>query len=343
MKLYSFLYQPQVKKHLTIILTGFLLGALLYLFVSYTADRKGVILILSGLDGILLAYLVLYIMKWLNTSIPWKKQLGFRLFSGVFIVAITLFLMAWGSIYLFWLINQEASFLELHGELLLKLGILLFTASLLFNIIYFAVYSYNHYVRGQLMNLQLERKQTELQLSALKSQLSPHFLFNSVNAISSLVYTDIEKAETFVRKLALLYEFILNNYENKLITVKDELSFVKSYLFLLRTRLGDETIDFNVALPEEVLQTKIPPLTLQILVENAVKHNQVSTSKKLKINIDVSEQKIRVSNTKTSPPKQVTSFKIGLKNIVSRYQVLANKKIKIVNDDQFTVYLPYIE
>ena len=343
MKLYQFLDQPKVKKQLTIIFTGFLLGLLAYLFIVYTEDRDNIALILSGALGVIIAYLATLLSKWLNKLIPWKTHTGLRLLTGTFSVAIIAILIWLLGIYGFgFLKNGNDHFWDNYGESLLKLIILLFTISLIYNIIYFAIYSYYQYAKGQLQSIQLERKQTALQLEALKSRLSPHFLFNSINTVSSLLFKDLTKAELFIRKLAYSYQYTLNNYENRLVTVEEELTFVNSYVFLVKTRFGNH-LSFDVELSEDVLKTKIPPLTLQILVENAVKHNQMSESQKLNIKISTVKDQINVSNNKTSSPNRIESFKIGLNNITSRYRLLVNKKIEIIDSDQFTVRLPYIE
>ncbi|NAS30645.1 hypothetical protein GTQ40_06655 [Flavobacteriaceae bacterium R38] len=342
MKLYQFLDQPKVRKHLTIIFTGFLLGFLIYLFLVYTEDRNTLALVLSGFIGVVVAYLATVFSKWLNKLISWKAHTGLRLLTGTFSVTIIAFLIWLLGIYgLTFLTHKSDNFWEDYWEHLLKLVILLFSISLIYNIIYFAIYSYYQYVKGQLQSVQLERKQTALQLEALKSQLSPHFLFNSINTVSSLLFKDVTKAALFIRKLAYSYQYTLNNYENQLVTVEEELTFVNSYVFLVKTRFGNH-LSFDAELPEDVLTTKIPPLTLQILVENAVKHNQMSESQKLNIKIATEKDQISISNNKTIVPNRVESFKIGLNNITSRYRLLVNKKIEIINDDQFIVRLPYI-
>jgi len=343
MKLYNFLDQPKVKKQLTIIFTGFLLGLLTYLFIVYTEDRNKITLILPGFLGVLIAYVVNIFSKKLNLFISWERQAGLRLLTGISSVTVISFFICFLGIYGYEFLNKSNhDFWDRYEEYLLKLSILLFSIAMIYNIIYFAIYSYRQYVKGQLYAIQLERKQTALQLAALKAQLSPHFLFNSINTVSSLLFKDITKAACFIRKLAYSYQYTLNNYKNKLVTVGEELTFVNSYVFLVKTRFGNH-LSFDVELSEDILNTKIPPLTLQILVENAVKHNQMSASQKLNIKINATKHQISVSNNKTSAPNRVESFKIGLNNIASRYQLLVNKKITIIDNDQFTVHLPPIK
>lgn len=339
------IYQPSsiVKKYFTIILVGFILGMLTYSFLGFTQEEDNTRLLwLSGLLGIIIAYINTVFNEVFNKFISWKKYTGFRLLIGVLSNTIISFLFISVVLYGYTFIkNAQISFIEDYSEILLKLVILIFFASLVYTIIYFAIHSYYQYAKGQIIALQLERKQTELQLTALKSQLSPHFLFNSVNTISSLLFSDVKKAELFIRELAKSYQYILNKYESKWLTVEEELRFVNSYHFLLRTRFNDR-INLEIRLPDWVLKSKIPPLALQMLIENAVKHNQMTSSEVLKIVITCDTHNISVSNNKTVKPKGVDSFKIGLGNIKLRYDLIFNKAIEVIDDEQFTVKLPIV-
>ena len=165
------------------------------------------------------------------------------------------------------LLGANHSFFSNRDEMvLLKMAVLLFCVVLVYNIVYFAFYSYQQYVRGQLLTSQISRRQTGLQLAALKSQLSPHFLFNCLNALSSLISKDIESAEKFIRSLARSYNYPLKTYQNTLVKVSEEMEFVQSYYFLMKTRFKEQ-ITLISDIPQSVLDTRIPPLTLQMLVE----------------------------------------------------------------------------
>lgn len=335
---------PIVKKYFTIIFTGFVLGILTYSFFGFSSEKENAKLVFaSGCLGIGIAYIVSVLDEMLNRYIPWKKNTGLRLLMGILFNAFVAFIIIYAALYgYFSLENQETPFAEQYNEILLKLAILLFFVSLIYNVVYFAIHSYHQYAKGQIMKLQAERKQTELQLTALKLQLSPHFLFNSMNTISSLIYSDIKKAEVFIRELAKSYQYTLNKYEDKWLNVEEELQFVNSYYFLLRTRFNDR-IHLKILLSDSVLRTKIPPLSLQMLLENIVKHNQLTDSQIVEVVIKNDHNYIEISNNKTAYPKRVDSFKIGLSNIRSRYELLFDKKIEIIDDERFTVKLPIIK
>jgi LytS/YehU family sensor histidine kinase len=223
----------------------------------------------------------------------------------------------------------------------MKLGIVLLILVLIIEIIYFALYSYYSYTSFQIETVRQERKQIELQFKALKSQLSPHFLFNSLNTISSLVFKDKTKAEGFIRKLAEMYQYTLQSYQTQLISLREELDFVNSYQYLLQTRFGTK-FQCTIEIDEELLASHIPPLTLQMLLENAVKHNVLSEEDPLKVQVTSDKKYIIVKNNITKKPQKVSSFQIGLKNINARYLLLREEGIAVSNGESFEVKIPLI-
>jgi LytS/YehU family sensor histidine kinase len=241
------------------------------------------------------------------------------------------------SPHIFW---QGLTFED--ADLIWKVIILLLIFIFIYNVIYALLYSYQHYAVAQIENLQNERKQLELQFQALKGQLSPHYLFNSLNTISSLLYKDVQSAEQFIRRLVQTYQYILATQNKKYVLLGDELDFVRSYYYLLRIRF-EQQLTLEINLPSNMLKSKIPPLTIQILVENAVKHNMVTNDKSLFIYITGHDSTyIKVVNTKTAVLSGHESFKVGLENIRKRYAYITDKKIIISDDDKFSVSLPVI-
>jgi LytS/YehU family sensor histidine kinase len=176
----------------------------------------------------------------------------------------------------------------------------------------------------------------------LKSQLSPHYLFNSLNTISSLIHKDKGSAEEFIRRLADTYTYILRTHKQPLVTIREEIEFVKAYYYLLCVRYR-EGLKLDLNIPDQLLVAKVPPMTLQILVENAIKHNVFSKDEPLNIYIGVIDNTtIRVINNKTAQPTSVTSTKIGLNNIEMRYSYFTRNKIKIANGANFEVNVPIL-
>jgi two-component system LytT family sensor kinase len=192
--------------------------------------------------------------------------------------------------------------------------------------------------RGLLELEQLKQAKLQANLSSLKEQLSPHFLFNTFSTLSAL--TKEQNVKDYVEKMAIVYRYLLDYDKHDLATLQQELSFIDSYLYLIKIRL-EEAIKINIDISEQVLMNTIPPLTLQLLIENAIKHNITSLSKPLIINIYTKGLELVVSN-KLQPKLSVQpSSGIGLNNIAQRYQLLFGKEIKIETDQEmFTVKLP---
>lgn len=210
--------------------------------------------------------------------------------------------------------------------------------------IYEGVFFFSHWRMSVIETEELKKANLQSQFESLKNQVSPHFLFNSLNTLSSLIEENPETAIRFVNQLSKVYRYLLQSNEKELTTIKDELEFLDSYIFLLKTRFG-EGLNFKVILPEEYLNSLIPPLTLQILVENAVKHNVVAAAKPLSIELRCNnEDIICVSNNKQKKIINVTSHGLGLANISAKYKLL-NKPAIQVNDglDEFIVSLPIIK
>ncbi|UOY06599.1 histidine kinase [Muricauda sp. SCSIO 64092] len=337
------LYQPTMKKHLSLFGIGFVLGALTFGFVNFEQSQRLGQLILSGVLGVLVAYLVFFSNGPLNRLLAWKKNTGIRLLLGILWNMVSTYGIVFICVGLYGYFTMGRPFLNsMDLETRLELGILLFCAAVIYNIAYFAFYSYDQYTTAQFLELRTERRQAELQLAALKSQLSPHFLFNCINSLSVLFHDHTEKAETFIRSMAKSYRYTLDNHSTSLISIREELAFVESYAFLLKTRFGDG-FRLQVGLDANHLQSKIPPLTLQILVENAVKHNTVTKANPIKVTITGNEDFITITNTKIRKRQSAPSTGIGLKNITGRYGILSNAKIKIEDNTHFMVNLPLLK
>ena len=215
------------------------------------------------------------------------------------------------------------------------------TAVLFFNLADFGSFLNERY-RKSLAEMERFRKEiAENQFEMLKLQLNPHFLFNSLNTLSSLVYEDASKASDFIRKLSDVYRYVLDNRNRELVPLSEEMEFIRSFTYLLGLRFQG-MIEFVYDIDEQDLERKIAPMTLQLLVENAVKHNVVSRQKPLKIRIFSGKSYIKVSNN-FQPKADQKGSGMGLKNISSRYTFLSKRKVVIRNDAEiFEVIIPLI-
>ena len=317
---------------------GALTGVLLYGYLAFSEPELPPLTvktaIICGLAGIVIALTLWRLSMWLNAAFPWRRSISLRMLLGVLTSWTILALLVVGPFH-FWVMSQ--------GQLTIKLLIILGIAGLVFNVLYFAVYSYIHFSQTQLQFIENERRQLGLQLDALRSQLSPHFLFNCLNTISSLLYKDTEKAERFIRQLAKAYNHTLESKDQPVIPLTKELEFVEAYQYLLGVRFQDQ-VKVDIDLSDRTLRSVVPPMTVQLLVENAVKHNVISAEEKLYITITEEQKGLLISNNKTKKPERTTSFRIGLENIRSRYQLLHKRGIKVIDQlDEFGIWLPIIQ
>ncbi len=186
----------------------------------------------------------------------------------------------------------------------------------------------------------LKQAQLEANIASLKEQLSPHFLFNTLNTLSSL--TQEKNVKDYIAELANVYRYVLQYKELNVATVKHELNFIESYLYILKARLED-AIEVKINVDDAVLLSKIPPLTLQLLIENAVKHNIASRTKQLKIEIKNVGSFLLVWNNLQLKTSTQSSAGIGLNSVMQRYLLLFGREIIIEKTNTaFIVKLPII-
>ncbi|MBE0655299.1 MAG: PAS domain S-box protein [Bacteroidales bacterium] len=193
----------------------------------------------------------------------------------------------------------------------------------------------------QLLKAQKENLQSQFEV--LKQQVNPHFLFNSLNVLSSLLNKDIAKAQQFIDEFSQIYRYVLETIDKTVVTLSQELSFVRSYIFLQQIRYG-ENLFFAVNLPSELLKLYLPPLSLQVVLENAMKHNIVNDSHPLYIDILHDDKWLIVSNSIQPRISMGKSTGLGQKNMVKRYALISDKKptFQVVND-QYVVKLPLLD
>jgi sensor histidine kinase YesM len=189
---------------------------------------------------------------------------------------------------------------------------------------------------------QLDRERTQAELIILKNELDPHFIFNSLNTLSQLITTNPGKAHLFNSRLASVYKYFLINKEKELIPLQDELEFIHNYMFLLQIR-HDDKLSLQTDLKENAENIKILPCALQVLVENAIKHNEFTEEKPLKIVISLNGEFLKVSNNTKPKLNSVSSTGIGLKNLSARYRLICHKDIFVESsNNNFVVKLPLI-
>jgi len=209
--------------------------------------------------------------------------------------------------------------------------------------IYESIYALNAWKDSSLQAEKLKKENYTSQLEALKSQVNPHFLFNSLNTLSATIHEDPDLAVELVQNLSKVYRYILETKDKSLVRLEDEFKSIKSHIFLLEARFG-EKLKVDIQLKEEDYKLSIIPLAVQMLFENAIKHNIIAHQKPLKISIFRKDDYLIIQNNfQPKQQEQSNSTQTGLCNIRQRYELLTQKSIHInPSDDSFEVALPLI-
>lgn len=191
-------------------------------------------------------------------------------------------------------------------------------------------------------NRELEKENILAQFDILKHQINPHFLFNSMNILAALIPIDQEKAVAFTSRFSKLYRSVLELKEQMLINLEEELSFAKDYIFLQKVRFG-ENLKIEIDISDAALKDALPPFALQLLLENAIKHNIVSMDQPLTIRIFQKGESLIVENNLQKRKNVEDSTGIGLKNLQGRYNLIGGQEIKTGEEDgKFVAHLPLI-
>jgi two-component system, LytTR family, sensor kinase len=323
-----------------------LLGIVIPFFsgiISY--NRYSVLeLIAINLYFILLSFCIWSGASWIHRKIrfisktfrnPIIKVFSASLIGGLFGAAISgIFAIVW-----FKIAKETFSWTPLFRCVAFSsLAVLLFT--LLYEILFLST---QRVLYTKIVD-QLDWERSKAEMSVLKNELEPHFIFNSLNTLSYLILNDPETAHQFNSKLASVYKYFLINKERELITLQGELEFIENYFFVLQVR-HDNKLHLTTDLSNYHEGTlMILPCALQILVENAIKHNEFSDADPLYIKVVLNGEYIQIKNNKKPKPYLVNSTGIGLRNLSSRYRLVCNKDILVeATDNEFTVKLPIIK
>jgi two-component system LytT family sensor kinase len=281
-----------------------------------------------------------FIFLYMRNRFPALKQTGKRIAvqSGTMFVFILLAsLMIAGINYVYPITHREpfwAEYEDIFRKSLVLLGIV--------TIIYECAYFFGRWEHSLYESERLKKESLISQLELLKNQISPHFLFNSLNALITLVPEDPKLSVLFIQRLSNVYRHVLNYNEKNLVSLETELKFLDDYIFLNKMRFG-ENLRIVYQLPVSLEHMKVIPFTLQMLVENAIKHNIVSGKKPLTITISKDGDFIIVKNNLQVKTSGVESTGMGLQNITNRYELLTNKQVEVTTDTaDFSISLPLI-
>jgi LytS/YehU family sensor histidine kinase len=209
--------------------------------------------------------------------------------------------------------------------------------------IFYSTYLTKYWKKSIEANEELKRENLLAKYEALKNQVNPHFLFNNLNTLSGMVEQKSELATNFIKKLSDIYRYVLEQNDKELVSINDELKFVDDYVFLTKMRFGEGLIFNSHITNDQNLQ--IAPLGLQMLVENAIKHNILSDDMPLKIEMEIENGFVIVRNN-LQKKKTINSGKepLGLENLIKRYAYLSDASVEVIEaDGKFIVKLPVIE
>ncbi len=216
------------------------------------------------------------------------------------------------------------------------------TLTFIITLILYFIGFYKKYKESQLQEQKIIAGTASAQFESLKNQIDPHFLFNSLNVLSSLIEENPPAAQKFTTSLSKVYRYVLDQRDKELVTVDEEISFAKTYMNLLKMRF-ENSITFELPEPLSDEEAKVVPLSLQLLLENCIKHNIVSEKKPLNIKIYIENNELVIENNLQK--KEILSDRkgVGLENIVNRYAILTKRNVKISeSENSFKVKIPIL-
>ncbi len=283
-----------------------------------------------------------YLSEYIETKISWLEAPAKRFWVGFVVMVVYTTSMASIIYYLFYIVYLGNSLSDIKTSgIVVNLIMPVFTTMLIMSFLFGREFFISW--RQAAINLEkLKSEQLASQYETLKSQVNPHFLFNSLNVLTSLVHQQPDTAVKFIKKLSEVYRFVLDSRKQEVVDLQTELKFVKDYMYLQKIRFG-ENLNCKMDVPAELMSKMVPPLSIQMLVENAIKHNEVSEEFPLSIQISASGEEIVVSNSVRPKSNKEPSSGYGLDNIKDRYEFLSGRKVAIAaGKDKFEVRLPLL-
>ncbi|WP_339608721.1 histidine kinase [uncultured Roseivirga sp.] len=294
-------------------------------------------MIVSAVQWILLWQGNAHVSNYLSYKIPWLENPSKRFIWGVVGVIVYTPLAVY-TLYVVLKYGFDIDMGDIKWTLLISVGIT-FVISFFLNSVEFL----KNWKKASLDAERLKKEQMEAKYETLKNQVNPHFLFNSLNALTNLVYEDQDQAAKFIRELSKVYRYVLDTRAQEVVSLKTEMEFVNSYLFLQKIRF-DEKLHLNISI-EGFEQKMLPPMAIQMLLENAIKHNVIAEEEPLTIHIEIENgEKLVVRNNlqKKNIPIEESS-EMGLSNIKSRYEFLSATPVEVIDGpSEFIVKLPLL-
>lgn len=294
-------------------------------------------LIFTGLMWVLLWKGNAHVSDYISHKVSWLENPPKRFVLGIIGVVVYTPIAVYGlSLFAEYIVNVSIS--DVNDIAISSIGVT-FVISFFLNALSF----FNNWKKAALDAEKLKKEQMITQYESLKNQVNPHFLFNSLNALTNLVYEDQDRAAAFIRQLSQVYRYVLETRQQELVTLATELEFIEAFVSLQKARFGDKLV-VNIN-PRGQNHKMLPPMAIQMLLENAIKHNEISEQHPLYIQVDVdNEDTLVVENNlrKKNIPLEPSSG-LGLENIKARYAFLSDRGVDVqTTNDAFIVKLPLL-
>ncbi|WP_374465046.1 histidine kinase [Chryseobacterium sp.] len=337
------------RKYLTTLLWTSL-GTTLFFFLFFNDEKTMhtflITLLLSTMYSFVLGFGNGFINEFLNKKFPWSEATRTRAVLSIVSIIIGNFILVYFCNYMNYVVIQKTATAEEFFSS--KYGVtnwFMINIALLISAFLHAksfMEELKKTSRKEVVEQKLIAKSANAQFESLKNQLDPHFLFNSLNVLSSLIDENPRQAQKFTASMSKIYRYVLEQKDKELVTVEDEIEFAKTYCELLKTRFED-SVDFSFDVPGEDYQKYVVPLSLQLLLENCIKHNFATSSKPLTIRIFSDGNTLCIENNLQVREQIKESSGIGLANIVQRYSLLTERNVFIEkSEDHFKVKLPML-
>ncbi len=274
---------------------------------------------LSMLAGFMLAYPNLLMIRYLNLVAPWSNK-TFKRLSVQLSFSIAIAIMV--SVAFTTFANLLTPYAENFRGVLINNALIFAVANILVMAILEGWIFFIESRRAEETAKNLQEELSQIKFEVLKSQINPHFMFNSLNVLSGLINKDTGKAQQFIDEFSHIYRYVLETIEQPVATLNQELDFMRSYLFLQQIRYGDD-LSYSVNIPAHLMKLLLPPLSLQVVLENAIKHNIINETKPLKIEVFSQGTVLVVRNNIQPKISMSTSTGLGLKNLTKRYALIS--------------------
>lgn len=315
---------------------------LIYFIINPVIESALIFALISAMYWFFMAFGSSLISSLLELKFDWIKHTSKRMIWSTIINSIYI-IIAVISIDIFIIKvfeNADINLLFSSNHIWKNIFIILF--SILITSMYYASFFMKYWRLAIIRQEELEKENMATRYEALKAQTDPHFFFNSLNVLSSLVDEDKEMAQKFIKELANIYRYVLEQKDNEMSTISEEISFIEKYVFLQKIRF-ENGIFLNINISDDDLNKKTISLALQILFENIFKHNAISEEFPIYINISSRDNYLIVENNINNKRTKPLSNKIGLENIKARYSFFTEEKVIIEHtEDFFRVKLPLL-